>query len=41
MVTVPDTELPLGLAAAALPLAIAGFPLRMLSLGPGAPPQSG
>jgi hypothetical protein len=35
VVTVPDTELPLGLAAAALPVAIAGFPLRMLSLGPG------
>ncbi len=36
VVTVPDTELPLGLAAAALPLAIAGFPVGMLSLGPGA-----
>ena len=35
VVTVPDTELPLGLAAVALPVAIAGFPLRMLSLGPG------
>ncbi|CAN5320066.1 MAG: hypothetical protein ACR2JP_02680 [Acidimicrobiia bacterium] len=36
LITVPDTELAMGLAAMALPLGLAGWPLRALSLGPGA-----
>ncbi len=36
LVTVPDTELAMGLAAVSLPIGVAGWPLRMVALGPAA-----